>query len=258
MTPDNTPQVPGGPAQPGVAAPAATPQAVSPVTAKPVTPANPPVDAAALMAQFQTEKTKLEKDISGLKSASQRREYELQQQLQQQQREAQEQIDRARTAGMDDEQRKIYEAERANEKLQEIQEQLQQTQTEKSQMEGKFNAYQFFLNAGIPANKLDLTQSLEDLVQGGYTYLAERNAQLEAMLAGKAQSPAAPPAAPAAPAPLPTAPVVDLGAGGTPGTGPNWADIDREYATKGGRERFYQDLQQGIIPYSRLPMTQEK
>lgn len=252
------PQVPAGTSAPGVAN--ATPQSNSPVAAPAATPAAPAEDAAALEALRQ-QKAQLEQDVRNIKSTFQRKETELTQQLQRQQAEFERQMREIQMAGMDEEQRKLYDQQYAQEQVSALQRQLDDMRRQSEDAQGKMSAFQFFREHGVPAERLDFNVSLEEMVQGGYDYLAERNAQLEALLAQQAQaptSPATPPAAPVAPAPLPTAPRVDLGAGASVGTRPTWDDIDREYAGKGGREKFYEQLQAGEISSDRLPLTEQK
>jgi hypothetical protein len=246
--------VPGEPNKDGVAK--ATPtQSTSVANA---TPGASPVDAEA-MKQLKAANAKLQDDLNRMKSASQRRESELQRAAQQREREFQDELQKKAMAGMDDETRKNYERELAFERLEQMQQELEQARTEKQALEAKHNSYMFFLNKGVPRDKLALDADLETLVQSGYEYLADRSAQLEQLLSQQSTTPQAPqaPAAPASPAPLPQAPAVDLGAGATPSARPSWPDIDKEYADKGGRETFYREYEQGLISPDRIPMKEE-
>lgn len=221
------------------------------------TPAAPAVDASKLK-ELETQASQLQKDVNAIKAASQRREADLQRQIAQQQRDFEIERQRLAMQGMDDEQRKIYQEEITRDQLAQLQEQFAQLQNEKAQVEGKQNAMAFFINNRVPANALTLDGTLEDLVASGYGYLAQRNAELESQLT---QQPAQPPApaqpVPAPASPLPNAPQVDTGASGTPPT-TTWADIDKDYAGKGGREKFYTDLVSGAIPPDRLPLTKQE
>lgn len=249
-------QVPAGTKAPGVAQ--ATPQSNSPVAPQSATPAAPAGDAAALE-QLRQQMAQRERDLNALKSASQRREFELQQQLKAQQEEFQRQLHNANIAGMDEESRKQYESELAQEQAREMQQRLAELQQANEQAEGKFNAFSFFTQRGVPAERLTMNGTLEEMVQSGYDYMATRNAELEAQVRqAQTQAPVTPaPTEPAAPAPLPKAPAVDVGAGASSSGRPTWADIDREYEGKGGREMFYQQLQSGQIPAERLPLHEE-
>lgn len=222
------------------------------------TPATATADADALK-KLELQNQKLQQDINQLKSSSQRRESELQKAAQQRERELQLELQKRAMAGMDDEQKKLYEHELALEQLQQLQEEMQQLRAEKQEMESRNNAYMFFRKSGVPDNALVQDQDLETLVQSGYSYLADRNAQLEALLSKQPQAPVSPtpPAAPH-PNPLPSAPPVDLGSGQVSSGRPGWADIDREYAGKGGREQFYREYEQGLISSDRIPLKPEE
>lgn len=264
MTFPNNSSVPAGNQQPPVAGQPVTPVAGSQVAAQAATPTAPAVDASEFakvqqqLAEQQQLAAKLQSDLNAQKSASQRREFQLQKEMERSQRDWQQQIHQRTMAGMDDETKKQYEYELAQERLREMEETVQNLQQERAMMEAKQNARIFFAQNGVPMDKLDESGDLDALVQSGYGYLSSRIKELETRQAAPAQPPAAPPTAPVTPpTPLPAAPGVDLGAGTPPSGHPTWAAIDQEYKDKGGREAFYREYEQGLISGDRIPRGPE-
>lgn len=254
-------QVQGGQNQPGVAKPT-TPGAGGSVAN--ATPATTPADAELKRLQEQYKAVlesnkKLEGDLNKLKSASQRREDQLQKEANQRELEWRAQIQKANMSTMDDEARAAYENELAREQLQQAMQELEELRVERTNLEAKQRAFEWFKESGVPIDRLDLSGSIEDLTQSGYGYLAESARKLRE-LESQSQSPQ-PETAPvdsAAPAPLPNAPSPDLGAGGTPAIGPTWEEVDDKWKGKGGREAFYVALQNGELPPDALPMNKEE
>lgn len=236
MTEDLT-KVPGGT---GAGVPDGTPV---PSGVAPATPAKPPVDAtsADIEAKYKAELEKFQNDLNKLKSASQRREGELQKTITERERQYREEIEKVRLGNMDEEERKIYEVERTKERVAELEAQLNAVNEEKEEQMAVNNAYSFFLQKGVPANSLVIGQGLDALVASGWEYISLRLAQLEAAAAAGGQR--NPPVEP------PKAPNVEVGSG-TPAGKPTWDDLVKRY---GSREEVYTQIEQRRLSPDILP-----
>lgn len=238
MTEDLT-KVPGGttdgvasatPAQGGVA---------------PATPTQPPADAASaadVEAKYKADLAKYQEDLNKLKSASQRREGELQRTLTQRDAEYKAELEKVRLSTMDDEERKIYEIERNRERVNELQAELDRVNAEREEQAAINNTFAFFLQKGVPANALVNGQGLDALVVSGWDYISNRLAQLEAA-AANAPAPKTPPQEP------PKAPPVTTGTG-TPVGSPTWDDLIKQY---GSMDEVFNRIEQGRLSRDVLP-----
>lgn len=201
---------------------------------------SPQVDAAALL----LEKHSLELDINKLKSTFQKREGQLQQEAKQREAALKEELERLKVSGMDDDSRKLYEAEIRSRNLQQKEQELDAARKEYEDLIAFTNAQQQFALAGVPAESLRTDGDLNDLVQSGWDWILTRNKSLEEENQKlKTSSPTAPV--------LPSAPPVALsGPGASLSTKPTWDDLVKRY---GNRETVYQLVEQGRLPSTIIP-----
>lgn len=208
----------------------------SAVAATPVTPAQPPVDVEALKAKY-------EKDISNLKSTLQRQTAQVERESRQRLAELQGQLHQARMQGMTTEERERYERQLESEEFQSLQSRLAELENEKAQQAATVNAFSFFLQQGVPADRLNLSEGYDAVVSTGWQYLTEELARLRQMQANPPQ-----PAKPE-PAPLKEAPRV-VNDKGTPASGTTWAALRAQYGTD---EAVYRAVEEGRLPASVIP-----
>lgn len=220
-----TPPVDVTPAGAGVAAPA--------------TPSQSPTDAEAALLKEQVRK--YQEDINKMKSTFQSQDAKRQQEWQQRQTQLEKEIERLRLSGMDEEQRKAYEAEASSRQLQEMQDRIAEMTAKQQETEAKFNAQQYFLEQGVPASELVITEDYEALWNSGMNWIMSEFKRLKTPSTVQQQTiPAKTP---------PTAPPVDTGSG-TPPSGSNWPDLEAKY---GSRERVYQMIEERRLPPDILP-----
>jgi hypothetical protein len=215
--------------------PAASP--ASGVVAQPTTPAqSPSVDVEGLKARY-------EKDISQLKSSLQRQTAQVEQQWQKRNADLQRQLHETRMQGMTDEERARYERQLESEEFQSLQSRLAELENEKASQAATVNAFSFFINQGVPADKLNLSDGYDEVVQNGWQYLTSELAQLRQLQANPQ------PAKPTEPAPLPAAPNVVTDKG-TPASGTTWQALRTQY---GSDEAVYRAVEEGRLPASVIP-----
>jgi hypothetical protein len=224
----------------GVAA-SATPNAPeSGVVAQSTTPApsSNPVDVEAIRAKY-------EKDINALKSSLQRREAQVEQEWRKRYSDLQGQLHQVRMQGMTEEERERYERQLESEEFQNLQSRLAELENEKAQQVATVNAFSFFIQQGVPADRLNLSEGYDAVVQNGWQYLTEELARLR-QVAANPQPPAKPEPAPLKPAP---SVVTDKG---TPASGTTWAALRAQY---GSDEAVYRAVEEGRLPASVIPVS---
>jgi len=208
------------------------------VTATPVTPnTQPSVDVEAL-------KSKYEKDINSLKSTLQRQTAQVEQQWQKRYGELQGQMHQIRMQGMNDEERARYERQLESEEFQSLQSRLAELENEKASQAATVNAFGFFINQGVPADRLNLTEGYDAVVSNGWQYLTEEIARLRQAAANPPQP------KPVEPTPLKPAPSV-ITDKGTPAGGTTWAALRTQY---GSDEAVYRAVEEGRLPSSVIPV----
>ena len=207
------------------------------VAASPVTPnPQPPVDVEALKAKY-------EKDINKMKSSLQQQTSRVEQQWQSRYGELQSEMHKIRMQGMTEEERGRYERQLESEEFQSLQSRLTELETEKAQQAETVNAFGFFIQQGVPADKLNLSEGREAVVSAGWQHLTEELARLR-------QSAANPqPIRPTEPPPLKQAPDV-ITDKGTPGSGTTWTALRTQYGTD---EAVYRAVEEGRLPASVIP-----
>lgn len=249
MTPKT--QVPGSEATGVTASPAVTPAVQPGVTAEPaVTPAaqpSPDAETARIKAEYDKKLEKYEQDLNKMKSSLQSQSSQKDREWQAKYDELQEQLNQARMSKMTAEERKEYEQQLRDEELGKLQEQLESVQTERQTMAQILDAAQFFLNRGVPANKLVMNEGYDALARSGWDYI---DAELAELRKQKGTGPTAP-EQPANPAALHEAPEVDT-TKGPPSPGPTWA----AYRAKGiSDEDVYRNVESGRWPSSAIPQS---
>jgi hypothetical protein len=215
------------PAQGGVT------EQVTPVTQQPT------VDVEALKAKY-------EKDINSLKSSLQRREAQVEQEWRKRYTDLQSQLHQVRMQGMTEEERERYERQLESEEFQNLQSRLAELENEKAQQVATVNAFSFFIQQGVPADRLNLSEGYDAVVSSGWQYLTEELARLRQAAANPQPQPAK-----VEPAPLKEAPKV-VNDKGIPATGTTWAALR---ATYGSDEAVYRAVEEGRLSPSVIPTS---
>ena len=227
-------QVPGS--EGGVSTPETPVTPVSEVTATPVTVTPNPVDVDALKAKY-------EQDINNLKSTLQRREAQVTKEWQTRYNDLQRQVHESRMASMNEEDRAKYERQLENEEFQSLQSRLAELEQEKAQQAATVNAFGFFTSQGVPADKLNLAEGYDALVNAGWGYLTQELSRLREAAANPQ------PQKPVEPAPLKQAPDV-ITDKGTPASGSTWTMLRQQF---GSDENIYRAIEEGRLSPSVLP-----
>ena len=212
------------PNQGGVAAPAATPAP------------KPDVDVEALKAKY-------EKDINNLKSTLQRQTSQVNKEWQDRYGELQSQLHQTAMKSMTDEERERYERQLESEEFQSLQQKLAQIENEKATMNSTVSAFSFFIEQGVPANKLNLADGYDSVVSAGWGHLTSELATLRQLQANPQ------PQKPVSPTPLPTAPGVVTDKG-IPASGTTWQALRAQF---GNDEAVYRAVEEGQIDPSIIP-----
>ena len=208
---------------------------------KPIeTPVQPPVVNVDVEQQL---KAKYEKDISALKSSLQRQTAQVSADWQKRYGELQQQFHQTRMQSMTGEERERYERQLESEELQSLQSKLAETENEKQVMSQTFNAYGFFVQQGVPADKLNLAEGYDAVVSAGWEHLTSELARLR-QAASNPQ-----PQQPIQPAPLKPAPGV-ITDKGTPGGGTTWTALRAQFGTD---EQIYRAVEEGRLDPSIIP-----
>lgn len=220
---------------------------VAPVSAEPVAPATPsapPSDAEAQLAELRRQNAKYESDIRALKSATDKRYSDAEKTWRQQQAQFQKELQALRLSTMDEDERKRYEASLAIEQQQEIAQELEEARKSAQEYQANLNAVQYFLNQGVPADKLVIDQGYDNLFNSGMAWLTAEVKRLRTS-PNSASTPTQPGAAP-----LPTPPVVATATQGLPNTKPTWDDLRKKY---GSDEQIYRLVEAGLLPGDVIP-----
>lgn len=239
--PDETPMVPGEPT-PAPVVENTTPAGGGVAEA---TPAQTPVDAEALRKQIEqtaADKARLEKDLNRFKSSTQSREAQLRKEADQKQEALRSELETIKRASMDDETRRKYDEQLAQQRIVELTDRLQQREEEMATFQATQNAIAHFRSLGVPDDVLILNGTFDDLLESGWGWVSDRVKSINTI------PPV--PAAPPTPAPLPVAPRVDVSGASTPVVKRTWADLEKEY---GSREAVYDMIERKRLPGSVLP-----
>lgn len=208
-------------------------------------PAAQPNATPVQTAQVDVEslRKKYENDINGLKSSLQRREAQVNAEWEKKYNQLQNQMHQVRMERMTEEDRKVYESNLQNEEFQNLQNRLQQIESERNQFAQMMDGMDFFLKQGVPAEKLVLNEGYDAMVRSGWDHItSELNRYRQGVSNPQPQKPAEP-------SPLPRAPGVVTDKG-TPAVGTTWADLIARF---GSAENAYRAVEEGradprIIP----------
>jgi hypothetical protein len=203
------------------------------------TPTQAPEDAT--LKEFKDRLERYERDINQQKSTFQKRENEIQQAAREREEQLRAELERARTADMDEDELKIYRQEQTVLRARELEETNQRLQAQLQEQAAFNQAYNWFLQNDVPAKDLVIDQGYDALFQSGWAFINAERQRLK-------QSPQAP-AAPPSPA-APPAPAVVTTTSSVPVTGTSWADLEAKY---GSRENVYRLVETGQLPASVLP-----
>ncbi len=236
---DDKSQVPG--AESGVADQPVTPAPASEVAA--ATPAAtvvtpPQVDVDGLKAKY-------EKDINQLKSSLQRQTAQVEKEWQNRYGSLQKEMHSIRMQGMTEDERARYERQLESEEFQSMQSRLTELESERASQAATVNAFGFFVQQGVPADKLNLAEGYDVVVQSGWQYLTEELARLRQAQANPE------PQKPADPDPLQRAPSVVTDKG-IPATGTTWAALRQQF---GSDEAIYRAIEEQRLDPSVLPQS---
>lgn len=188
-------------------------------------PSTAPSDAQTRVAELEALVQKYERDIRALKSSSDRRLYEQQQEHQSALSALQAKLEQFATLNMDDDERREYEAEKLRLEREEYRQQAERLQRQIENERATMAYLSWLASLGITPDRLDMT-SQEALGQSAAEAIANRIRELEA--AAKQQpGPTAQPA---------QGPRVLAGAqGSTPSSKPTFEDIRKAVSEKLGR-----------------------
>lgn len=195
-----------------------------------------PVDVEALKAKY-------EKDINSLKSTLQKQTATVEKEWQSRYNDLRQQMHEVRMSSMTEEDRAKYERQLENEEYQSLQSRLAELEQRDAQQAATVNAFQFFMQQGVPADKLNLAEGYDAVVNAGWQYLIEERNQLKAQLANPPQP------KPVEPAPLKEAPSVVTDKG-TPASGTTWAALRAQF---GSDEAVYRAVEEGRLSASVIP-----
>lgn len=211
--------------------------------AKPTTTSTQSVDVEALKAEYEQKLQRAQEDVNRVKSSLQSREAAIQKQAKEDKEQLQKQLREIRMQGMDENQRKQYEASLATEEVQNLQQRLAEAEARNQENAAVINAQQFFVAQGVPLNALKFDEGYDGLVSSGWGYLSQEITKLRQQLADP--SSIKKPVKSLKPAPD----VVTDKA--TPRSGnATWSDLRKKY---GSDETIYQLVESGQLDPSILP-----
>jgi hypothetical protein len=220
-----------------------TPEAASGV-AQP-TPANSPVDVDALRSDYESKLAKYEQDIRNMKSTFQSRESQVTKEWQDRYANLERKLHETAMRGMTEDERAKYERQLESEEFQSMRERLAEMESERAMMANTMSAYNFFIQQGVPANLLNLSDGYDAVVNTGWQYLTNELAELRAAKANPQPQPKS------EPAPLKQAPGVVTDKG-TPASGTTWAALIAEF---GSLEAVFRAVEEQRLDPSVLPMN---
>lgn len=208
------------------------------------TPVQPAVDVEKMKAEYESKLQRFEQDMNRMKSSLQKQTSQVEKEWQQRNAELQRQLHETRMSTMTVEERARYERQLESEEFQTLQSRLAELENERARQVETVNAYSFFIQQGVPADRLNLAEGYDGVVNAGWQYLIEERNQLKAQLSNPS------PSKPVEPAPLRPAPVVVTDKG-IPATGTTWAALVAQY---GSRETVYRAVEEGRLPASIIPL----
>lgn len=197
-----------------------------------------PIDVEKIRAEYEQRLAQSTRDLNAMKSSLQKREAELTSQYEKQKADLQKQLRDIRLGSMDENQRKVYEQQAAQEEVENLARRAADAEQAAQEMARTLDAQAFFVQRGVPADKLVMGQGYDALVNSGWSYIDQELTTLRK--SAQSQTPAKP---------RKTAPTVDTNKG-IPGSKTSWADLRKRY---GSEEHVYQMIEQGLLDPSILP-----
>jgi hypothetical protein len=234
-----------------------------------VTPAQTTVDAGELARQLAEAQTalqanqelaaRLERDVRGTKSSLQSQISTLQKSHEAEKRSFEEELFRARSAGLDEHGRNKFELEVTQNRLAQMEQQTAELQAQIEQQSSIGGYLQAFLAAGVDPSKLVLDQGLEALVTSGFTGMVGAMADYRNQIAALQKPAPKSPAAPGAGQAEIVAPTVVTQVTGTPSTGYTWAEARKRAEAILGHpivsdEEIYDGVEKQFLPPDIIPM----
>lgn len=213
------------------------------------TPSSTVVETPASIApQVDVEKmrAKYESDINNLKSTLQRKTAQKDREWQERYDALQQQMHETRMSTMSAEERERYERQLESEQFQSLQSRLEELENERATQTATVNAWQFFIQQGVPADKLNLSEGYDTVVANGWQHLTEELATLRAARSNpQTQKPVTPD--PLKPAPSVITDKATPSAGGT-----TWALLRDKF---GSDEAVYRAVEEGRLDPSIIPQS---
>jgi len=201
----------------------------------PVTPTKTqPTDANNVDAVRQ----KLEADINKMKSVFQKQLSDREKEWKKTEARLRQEAEEARISSMDEDQRKQYEAGATSRRMAEMEQQLAELSQAKQNTEAMFNAYNYFIAQGVPADQMVVDAGYEELWNSGMGYMTDELKRLKAQ-GGK-------------PVPVPEvkAPEVVTSTSTPAYTGTTWPELIKRF---GSEEEVYSQIESGRLSPDILP-----
>jgi hypothetical protein len=199
------------------------------------TPATPQTDADVQALKKQLEQ--YEQDIRNIKSLSDRKLYEANQQWQQKENELRRQVEETKLSSMDEDARAKYVQDKERERLRDLESRVSKADTLEAEKNASLQAIKHFSSLGVPIDQLIVDKGYDALFQSGYAYLTADYQKLKEKVT---QAPALPPQAPA----------IAKTSGSVPNLKPTWKDLIAKY---GSEEAVYRGVESGRLDPSLIP-----
>lgn len=214
------------------------------------TPSPTPSDAEKLAAietarqEFESKLKATNDDLNKMKSTFQRNEAAREKEWKDKQRNYEQEIERLKVSTMDEDERKTYESTATARRLQELEFQLSELESDKSQTEAMLKANNYFLSRGVPVDVLPLDDGYEALWNAGMNWIDEDYKKLKTK-----------PAPPTSTTPVlpPQAPPVVTTTNTPPFNGYAWSDLVGPGKRFQSEEEVYRGVETGQLDRSIIP-----
>lgn len=213
-----------------VEAPQGAPNVEGAVVESTPAPSQPLPDAdgvSQLRAEMEAQIAQRENDIRRIKSASDSRFAQESKQWREREQTLQQQLDELRMKTLPEDQRRTYSEQISSRRNQEIQTQLDALARERDEAKNSLAAQNFFMQQGVPPQKLVTDQGYDELWRSGLFYMQDELNRLR-RLAQPSPTPQTPNPAPAKRPP--EAPAVNT-ATSAPAFSPGWPDLIKRYGS---------------------------
>lgn len=225
----------------GAGVPNGTPNTSAEVVSKETPSQTPAVDVDAIRADYEAKMAKLSQDVNNIKSTFQRREAQIQSDSQRQIAELKREMQQSRMSQMTDDDREAYEASLISEELTTLRSELETERMGRAQMQQMLDATKFFMERGVPMEKLTTNEGYEALTVSGWKVIDEELTRLRAIASNPPKKELEP---------LKEAPKVvtdkSIPAGGT-----TWGALIAQF---GSREAVYRAVEEQKLHPSIIPL----